>query len=233
MEFRPSLFSTLTMLVLVLAFTRLGGCQLERGAKKDTRLKAFASADSIIGLPEVSDALEFTRLTIKGHFKPGRNTLADNQVFRGRPGVHVYTAFELESGGEILVNRGWLAMGRTREILPVVDTPSEQLEIKGRLGPMPLPGRQLGVKGAMSPDRWPQLVTYPDLDKISLVLNAKLYPMVLFLDEASPAGFADRQWKPVFMSPERHRAYAFQWFALALTAFSGWVFITLRKGKTK
>ena len=221
------------MLALMLIFARLGVWQLDRAAIKDHRLSEFSSAPEFTQLPDPGNMREFTRLELEGRFKQQYDTLADNQVLAGRPGVHVYTAFELDSGEKILVNRGWLPMPENRLSLPLVDTPAGQLEISGRIGPMPLPGRQLGKEGDMLSDQWPQLVTYPKLDKISVALSTKLYPWVLFLDETSAGGFSGRQWKPVFMSPSRHRAYAFQWFALAFTAFLGWIFLTVRRGEQK
>ena len=110
-------------------------------------------------------------------------------------------------------------------------TPGELIGITGRIGPIPETGRRLGDVDDVVPDQWPQLLTYPDLEKIAAALNSGLYPLVLFLDQASEGGFEGRHWKPVFMTPEKHHAYAFQWFALALTACVAWVFLALRRGK--
>jgi len=218
------------VLAMLLFFGRLGFWQLERAQSKDQRLADFSAASQLAYLPDESESREFTRLVLKGRFRQGNDTLADNQVLTGQSGVHVYSAFELVNGQNILVNRGWLAMRQDRRNLPAVETPDEELEISGRIGPIPVPGRRLGSEGEMLSHQWPQLVTYPELDKITTALGIELYPWVLFLNENSPGGFAGRQWKPVFMSPERHRAYAFQWFALAATALTGWIFLTMRKG---
>jgi surfeit locus 1 family protein len=144
----------------------------------------------------------------------------------------VYTPF-VESGGQtLLVNRGWLPLPAGRTPLPVVETPEEALTVKGRLGPMPTPGRQLGRALDPESNRWPQLVTYPSIERTGRALGLDLYPWVLFLDADSPGGFAGRDWRPVYMSPQKHQAYAFQWLTLAALALSCWVVTGVRRMET-
>jgi surfeit locus 1 family protein len=218
------------MITAVVVLSRLGGCQLDRAAAKDERVREFSSAPEFEQLPSTIKASEFAIVSLKGKFRSGKDILADNQIHEGQAGVHVYSVFETITGENILVNRGWLALPLSREPLPVIETPSSQVEIKGRIGNIPVPGRQLGQEKVLSKTQWPQLLTYPKLERISKALQLELYDWILFLDEDSPGGFAGRQWKPVFMSPDRHRAYAVQWYALALVAVFGWGFATYRRG---
>ena len=231
MQLKPALASSLCLVVLFVLFVRLGAWQLQRGAEKAQRISGFETAPRLIGLPEADSVTEFTRLKLRGSFDPQRHSLADNQVFQGRPGVHVYSPFHISNGGVILVNRGWLPLEANRRLLPEVEPVSGIIEIGGRIGPMPRPGRQLGEANAMNPEEWPQLLTYPDRDRIAAALGIDLYPWILFLDLSSPGGFGDRKWSPVYMSPEKHRAYAFQWFALALTALTTWLILGFRRGR--
>ena len=231
MLFKPSLASSTWLIVLILLFARLGAWQLQRGAEKALRISGFEAAEQITGLPEADTVTEFTRLVVRGSFDPQRHILADNQVFESRPGVHVYSPFHLSSGGVILVNRGWLPFEADRLNLPAVVSVPGIIEISGRIGPIPKPGRQLGAARAMNPHEWPQLLTYPEHGRIAAALGIELYPWVLFLDVSSPGGFGDRMWSPVYMSPDRHRAYAFQWFALALATFVTWLILGFRRGR--
>jgi len=173
---------------------------------------------------------EFTQISLKGRFDLDRHLLADNQVLNGRSGVHVYSLFLTEHGEALLVNRGWKALPANRS-LPVIETVAGLFLISGRLGSLPVPGRQLGPPDIVDPEHWPQLLTYPDLATMESALGMDLYPWVLYLDEASPGGFEGRDWKPVFMTPDKHRAYAFQWFALAFASFLAWVFLGVRRGR--
>ena len=60
-------------------------------------------------------------------------------------------------------------------------------------------------------------------------LGQSLQPRVIQLDADHAAGFAGRDWSPVNFGPLRHRAYAIQWFALALTVFIVGIIINLRR----
>jgi surfeit locus 1 family protein len=228
--FRPSLTVTLVTLFPALLFCSLGTWQLQRAELKQQRIERHEAAAHHAGLPNEDSAQEFTRVTVEGRFDRERHVLADNQLLNGRPGVHVYTPFRTEEGTTVLVNRGWLPLP-DRRALPGVPADAGVHAISGRLGPIPGAGRQLGPTDQVSGDRWPQLLTYPDLGLISTALDRELYPMVLFLDPDSPGGFDGRHWPPVFMTPARHRAYAFQWFALAATAVVAWVLLGLRRSR--
>ena len=159
MPFKPALASSICLVVLFVLFVRLGAWQLQRGSEKAQRISGFETAQRLTGLPEADSVTEFTRLMLRGSFDPQRHSLADNQVFEGRPGVHVYSPFQISSGGVILVNRGWLPLGADRRLLPEVKPVPGIIEIGGRIGPMPRPGRQLGEANAMNPEEWPQLLT--------------------------------------------------------------------------
>ena len=62
---------------------------------------------------------------------------------------------------------------------------------------------------------WPLRVQQIELDKFSSIINQKLLPFVVYLDKTEIIGF-DKNWQPIVMPPEKHRAYAFQWFSLAI-----------------
>lgn len=222
MPFRPSIPATLGLLSVAAACLALAGWQWQRAQDKAARQAQFAAAPAQRGLPPAADAGEFTRVTLAGHFDPERHLLADNQVLKGRAGVHAYTPFTSDTGTVILVNRGWLPLSPERSPLPAVPTRAEALEISGRLGTVQGPGRRLGEAPPPSGDQWPELVTYLNIDGAASALGVKLYPWILLLDADSPGGFDGRDWRPVFMTPQKHRAYAFQWLALAVLAVGCW-----------
>jgi surfeit locus 1 family protein len=229
MTIRPSLPATLTLVALTALFAGLGRWQWHRAAEKQAIMAEFTSAPRISTLTRPANGLRFSQVTLTGRFDTERHILVDNRVNQGRPGVHVLSVFETTEAGAVLVNRGWLPMPDRRR-LPVVATPAGAVRISGRLDRLAPPGRQLGPPDRLSRDAWPQLVTYPDLDAIASALGSDLYPLVLLLDAHSPAGFAGRDWQPVFMTPQRHRAYALQWFALAATAVVAWLLLGWRRG---
>jgi len=229
-SFSPGVGSSLLLGALVLACLGLGRWQLERADYKRERLAEFASAPVLERLDPAAAVAPFARLRLQGSFDPERHFLVDNQVLQGRAGVQVLTPFYPADGGvTILVNRGWLPMPPDRSALPAVPTPPGPLSISGHLEALHKPGLELGAADQPGPNRWPQLLTYPELSGIEGALGAKVYRQVLYLDADSPGGFEGRDWQPVTMSPERHTAYAVQWFALALTGVAAWTLLGMRR----
>ena len=234
MRFRPSLIATIGLAGLCALFLTLGHWQSTRAVEKEQRISAFEAAAKLEArLPPAATAEEFTRVSLQGSFDQVKHILVDNQVLHGRVGVHVYTPFNEINGRTVLVNRGWLPLGSDRRQLPDVRTSAQQVSISGHIGPLPSPGRQLGETDVMNSEQWPQLVTYPDLDQIGQALDTRLYPMALFLEPGNPEGFEGRDWKPVYMTPGRHRAYAFQWFALAAACMVTWVVLAIHGGRSR
>jgi cytochrome oxidase assembly protein ShyY1 len=106
-----------------------------------------------------------------------------------------------------------------------------QTEFEGRLGRIPGPGRQLGEAQPPEANRWPALVTYLTIETAEASLQAELYPWVLLLEKNQPSGFDGRDWRPVYMTAQKHRGYAAQWLALALASLVYWLLAGFRRGK--
>ena len=114
--------------------------------------------------------------------------------------------------------------------LPQIPTSREPTTVPAILDRMNLPGRRLGGPDQLVTDSWPQLVTYPDMDDIAAALGVELYPYVLLLDPEHPAGFQDRDWKPVQTGANKHRARALQWFTFLAAAVIIWLVLGLQRG---
>jgi len=220
------------LIALCCIFGRLGWWQLEREQEKQALFDQFENAPMMT----IEQALEkpegFSNIEAWGHFDPDRHILLDNKIYQGRTGVHVYTPFYLENGDALLVNRGWLPMPPDRRQLPDIPTTSEERMISGMLKRPSAGGPQLGDPDKLSTDHWPQLVTYFDLDAIGAALHLELEPWLLQLDRDDPAGFEDREWRAAVMTPAVHRAYAWQWFSLALATFIIWITLGFRHGQS-
>jgi len=231
MKFRPSIKLTLVLLVLGLIFARLGLWQLERKADKEALFRQFEEAP-VLGLPDaLEQAALYARVEAYGHYDPKRHVLLDNRILDGRAGVHVLTPFILEDGREILVNRGWLPLPPSRSPLPDIPTDDAMRTINGILNKPSTDGPRVGEPDVLVRNRWPQLVTYLELDEVGAALDASLEPWLLQLDAADQSGFEDRNWKVAVMGPEVHGAYAFQWLGLALATLVIWLTLGVRRGR--
>ena len=235
-SFRPALWPTVATLIIVPGLLWLGFWQLDRASQKQalevhflTRLQQEpVELDGTI--PDATfQAWRYRRVTGSGRYLT-RHFLLDNRTYRGVAGYHVLTPFEIEHGTNlgIIVNRGWIPVGSSRQSLPKISVPDEVVIVNGRIR-MPGESFLLGEAGYRS-DVWPRVVQSLDLVQMEKALALRLLPIVVELDSADRYGF-ERHWRPYGgLRPERHRAYAFQWFALALTLVVIYVVVNFRRG---
>ena len=228
-HFRPNLLSTLSLFLLAVLFTNLGLWQTQRASEKSATEQLHLAAKSVSLESALEQGLRFARVDIDGQYDPVRHILLDNQVWKGRAGVHAFTPFYTSSGTAILVNRGWLPLAADRKSLPEVPTPLYETSIKGMLNILPVPGRAVGEPDSLGQDHWPQLVTYLNLQDIANSTQSKLENWIVQLAPTDESGFEGRDWQPVFMSSDRHKAYAFQWFSLTTACIVLWLVISFRK----
>jgi len=235
-RFTPSwLMATITVGGLIL-FISLGLWQLDRAAYKDdirlrfeARLNAdyrqFPAGDSA-SEPDWS-VLEFRKLILQGQYDLRQSMLIDNRIHNGAAGYHVLTPFKLNGGDNIvLVNRGWVAVGNSREQLPQIVAPAVDGLIRGIVSIPRSGGFRMG-KVSLS-DEWPQVIPFVDIDAMQVQFQNHLLPMTLWLDPEQ-AGYYRRNWNPVWADPEKSRAYAWQWFSFAAISVVLFVSLNLRR----
>lgn len=230
--FSPPCYAVVLTLLVITGFCRLALWQGHRAAEKDVMLARYAARahtpaqplSAVVALG--ADVADFPVL-ISGHFDNGRTLFLDNQPQDQQSGFHVYTPF-LPDGDTrfILVNRGWLARSQNASLLPAI-TAATATEIRGTLA---LPSAFYTV-GQTDYRQRPLRVPRLEMDQLSVALGVELRPFVLRLDAAAADGFS-RQWSPassLAMGPEKHRAYAFQWWALAAAVLVVFIVVNVHK----
>jgi len=227
--FRPGIAGTILLAVLASVFITMGVWQTKRASEKSDTEQQHQAATIVSFQQALGEENRFARIDVSGYYDPQRHILLDNQIWQGRGGVHVFTPFRTLDGTSILVNRGWLPLAADRKSMPAIETPHHETVLRGILNTFPVPGRVLGSADKIESHQWPQLVTYLNHDDIEGALATPLENWVVQLAESEQAGFEGRNWKPVYLSSDRHNAYAFQWYALALASFVAWVFMGFRK----
>jgi surfeit locus 1 family protein len=201
----------------------LGMWQLDRAAYKE-RVSREQSERADRGPIEV-DLVEldverdrYQPALARGRFFAGRQWLLDNQIGPGRQvGYHVHTLLVLEGGQRgILVNRGWVPVGPSRQVLPSVQVADEPRTVAGRLAPPRRVGLRLDESGGQPPPGALSVLQEVLPAEVQAETGIEVEPLILELEPSAPDGFV-REWtKPMEMGPEMHRGYAFQWFALAV-----------------
>lgn len=233
-EHKTSYFNMLNVLWLlstVLVFSalvKLGLWQSDRALEKERRLSQIEtlSSQTPISLSQVtllstesnSDINDYP-VSIKAQFIKDYLFLLDNQVNNGRLGYRVYQV-AVEHEHAVLVSLGWVQGSINRDKLPDVKPLQGDHTFKGNIG-LVEQGIVLQAQD-FSAVSWPLRVQQIELDKFSLIIKRTLLPFVVYLDKNEVIGF-EKNWQPIVMPPEKHRAYAFQWFSLAIA----WVLLML------
>ncbi|GAB6140989.1 hypothetical protein JCM14076_17180 [Methylosoma difficile] len=215
----------LAFIGLLSVLVHLGIWQLDRAQQKQDYLnqqqQALASGViDLFALPlPIKEDLRYRQVKVTGHYDDAHQILLDNQISEGKAGYFVLTPFIFGNQNQaVLVNRGWLPVGKDRAMLPDVAIKQLEVTINGRINHYPSIG--LVLPQADQPDKgWPTRVQVLN----NRILSEKLgYPLLQFqveLAEDQADGYK-RSWQTTsLMLPEQHKAYAFQWFALA-TALS-------------
>ncbi len=228
LEWRITLFT----LVLVSLMTGLGFWQLQRAEEKAALAASWefrqnqppVAIESLWHAPAAT--LAYVPVRLSGVFDPDKFFLLDNRVNAGRFGYEVLGIVQLDGGQQrVLVNRGWLPGDPARLELPVVPAVMGRVELVGHVYVAPgtpylLGEQQLG-------DTWPKLLQAVEMDKVGAALGAPVadaffrYPVRI---AAGQPGALAVDWQVVNMSPDKHRAYAAQWFTMALVLLLFYLF---------
>lgn len=204
------------VLVLLPVLVGLGFWQLWRSAEKAevlAVLEARRHAEPVgIATTRFTDPAAIDRLQVElhGEFIPGRDFLLDNRMFQGRVGYELLSPFRDDSGTVVLVNRGWLPAMRTREELPPIEPVAGRSSLRGEIY-VPQDRRRLQLYAASG---WPKLVQAVDPAQMGPMAGLEFYPWLVRLHPGQP-GVTEADWPAVNILPERHVAYAVQWFMMA------------------
>ncbi len=151
---------------------------------------------------------------VRGHYDVRHQFLLDNQVRSGRAGYDVLTPLLLPDGRAVLVDRGWLAQGPRRSLLPDVSVRAGERTVQGRVHVPWGQAFRLGEDDATG--AWPRVVQAIDFQRLARDLGRPLVPAVIRLAPGEPEGYR-RDWPRVTgITRQRHLAYAVQWFGLAV-----------------
>ena len=239
-EFRPSWMGFLATLVVAAVCLQAAVWQLSRADEKRALARDFETR-SEAGYLNLSELLAKDEqgnypVTLRGAPDNSRHILLDNRTLDGVAGYHLLTPLRSEGGQWLLVNRGWLPRGRDRAVLPDIpplpaDNDDGMVTVKGR-SYIYSPRTFVLADDDLSSVSWPLRVQKVEMDALSALLGVELAPFEIRVDP----GFAleageplPRVWHDPVMGPERHQAYAVQWFALAGAVVVFFIAVSLRR----
>jgi surfeit locus 1 family protein len=228
-RFAPKWQITIIALLAIAFLTYLGFWQLQRAHEKKEMLArdaSFAKRAPLQWSEVLANPQQYQSITVKGRYLPVV-LLLDNQHHLHQFGYHVLTPLQISTDKVILIDRGFIAGDSDRNKLPDVFFPPEPLKLKGQVY---YPGANSMALGQVLEKKAANLAIVESIDTkiISQFLQKSVYPFIIRLHKAVPYGYL-REWAVVSMPPERHNAYALQWFAMALVVLV--LFISLNTKK--
>ena len=202
-RFKPTLAGTVATLVLLPVLLSLGFWQLRRADEKRALIAQYEigattikqlSADNVGNLPLLQNVV------VSGRYDASKQILLDNMpssknaANRTRPGYHVLTPFLLNERDIVLVNRGWVPLGQSREALPNIAMPntalSDNLSVRGRIANLPRAGMHMPTTNATT---WPRVLNFPTLQELRALYGDGLMSRMVLLDANETNGF-ERDW---------------------------------------
>ena len=228
-QFAPALWPTVAALFFFVLTLWLGNWQSERAEAKralQAQYDAATQAPPIhVGKSLLArDDLLYRKIEVQGRFDDAHTILLDNRVQGGVAGYHVLTPLKIDGSPlAILVNRGWIAAGRSRAQLPVVPVPLGTVRLEGMA--VDPHSRYLELAHATPQGRvWQNL----DFARYTVLTGQTLQPVLLQQTNFQPDGL-QRDWPRPDTGVSMHLGYAFQWYSLATTLAVLWVVMNVKR----
>lgn len=232
-QFQPRWWAVLGTMAGCALTISLGVWQLHRGQDKQALQDRYdavgGQAEANLSADNAARKGEVQRAMAQGRYLEDRQLLLDNQTREREPGYEVWTPLRLHNGGLVIVNRGWFAGGGDRNWIPGLPAPQGDLDVHGLWRTLPEPGMRVKSGACSKALKFPVLVNYPTAAEIACLLGEPVADGVLLLDPQAPGGYV-REWRTVSeFPPQRHYAYAAQWFAFAATLLFFFIKLNLKK----
>jgi len=229
LRFTPNWLMIILATLFIGLFVRLGVWQIQRADEKTKMVaaeKALARQEPVDWSTEQKPPLQYQRVRLQGTYL--KNVfLLDNQHHQHQFGYDVLSPLLLADGSVVMVDRGWIQGNNNRHIIPDIQIPQGAMQVQGTIY---FPSSKQWVLGPGLEDKGNNVIVLEVLDAkmLTQVLQKKVYPFIIRLDKQDAYGFV-RKWAIVSMPPQRHLAYALQWFVMALVILIIFIALNLKK----
>lgn len=236
--FQFRLVPALVTLAGVALFIHLGQWQGSKAALRAQQMQQYetrmAQPPANLGtvlIPADHDHWHNAPVRVQGVYEADKQFFIDNQQFQARPGLHVITPLKIDgSTTRVLVNRGWVAWGASRAVLPSVATPAGAVAVTG------VAVQPEAKKAFMTPDRpspMVQLWERLDLERFVRQNPGALQPVVVLqAQQNAPNDGLVRQWPAPQNKVMMHQGYSLQWYGMAAALVIFFLVASVRrKGK--
>ena len=174
--------------------------------------------------------IEYRRVRITGEWVKSWPLFLDNRPLNGKAGFILAMPFKIAGSNQhVLVLRGWLPRdAREYGRLPDFATPTGTVTIEGVATLSAGHVMQLGSAAPIKPGTLVQNLTTSDVARAS---GLALQPFFVQQTGAGQGEGLVREWPAPDAGVDKHRGYAFQWYALAAMAALFFVITGFRSGR--
>ena len=215
--FRLNIWMTLCAFPVLIALLALGTWQLERLSWKESLI---AERRAKLAFPPIDIAkiktihwrkYEYRLVELSGRFLHEKEMFLQNSVRRGMAGKQIITPFLNDSGGHILVDRGWVPISSATSLVKF-NRPTGRVKLTGVI-------REGIAPSTWTPDNRPRidLWFYVDVGQMSNKWDiSNFYPFYVRTQfDSGKTGYplgTDFQVK----IPNNHLQYAITWYGIAV-----------------
>ena len=94
-------------------------------------LNLRTTADLPVDIAQGTASYVYKKVRLSGSWLP-EQFLLDNRVYQGVVGYHVLSVLRIEQSNiAVLVNRGWVPLGKDRAVLPQIKTETSTVSVAG------------------------------------------------------------------------------------------------------
>ena len=215
--------------VVVPVTAGLGIWQSGRADEKRIQLELFEAKRNspAVDLEQVWDLpaqqLAYLPVTVTGQIDNQRTLFIANRSFEGKRGYHLISPLLLSSGaGTVFLDRGWLPAKDYSDELPKIELIEREQTVSAEIYVRSDKDYIIGDNNLR--EGWPRVAQSGDTDFFHQEF-VRLYPHMLRVKDDQPL-IKQSNWVIANITPEKHMAYAVQWFAIAAV----WIMIFISLG---
>lgn len=232
-NFKPKIWTIIVSTIFVVVFIQLGNWQLSRADEKDARqqqLEELAKQPTLNlpASPVKLDDLLYREVEVHGEYVADQTIYLDNRTHNGVAGYHIISPVRIaNSDMHVLVNRGWVATGMNRDILPHIPEVKGQVKVTGVVIPPTQRALVLSdqvVTGAV----WSTLY----IDRYEEQTGLTLQPILIQQEDVIEDGLI-REWIRLDTGSSKNLGYAFQWFSFAVLTVIIFLVLNVKRNRTE
>jgi surfeit locus 1 family protein len=172
---------------------------------------------------------QYRNVEVRGEYLSEYTIYLDNKTYQGRAGYHVITPLRMANSSlHVAVNRGWVATGYDRSILPVIAAKTEgEMKVIGTVVSPEIRTLELSDK-LIEGKVWDNF----NLQRYQEVTGLEMQPIMVLQKDTIKDGLI-RDWSKPDSGASKNIGYAVQWFSLAVTAIIIFIVLNVKRKNSK